>query len=316
MRIAFLGNFAVDYSSETHHAKSLEQLGHTVVRLQEGAATGDQILAEAPSCDMLVFVHTHGWLTPGRMPIDRVLGELNSHRVPTVTYHLDRWLGLPRQMDLERDPFYRAIGWFFTVDAEQAEWFNTKTAVKGRYLPAGVFGDECYAAEANDRYGNDVIFVGSRNYHPCYPYRPQLIDWLRATYGSRFTHVGGDGDTGIVRGHDLNRVYASSKIAVGDSLCLDPDYAGMYWSDRVYETTGRFCMTIHPRLKGMGDEFTDGVDLRFYTHGDFDELKSLIDHYLDNRAEREQIRLKGHLRTKQNYTYRHRWETILDTVFA
>jgi hypothetical protein len=316
VRIAFVGNFSVDYTSETHHAKSLESLGHEVVRLQERAVTGHQILDEASRSDLLIFVHTHGWTTPGRLPLDRVLNELNSRRIPTVTYHLDRWMGLPRQSDLEHDPFYRSIGWFFTCDAMQAELFNENTAVKGRYLPAGVFGDECYPAEPDSPHGNDVIFVGSKNYHPIYPYRPQLVDWLRRTYGVRFTHVGGDGDTGTIRGHELNRVYASSKVAVGDSLCLDPGYAGKYWSDRVYESIGRFGFIIHPRLHGLDSEFTDGKHLATYEHGNFIDLRMQIDFYLSHSAERENIRRAGHEHVKNNFTYRHRWESILDTVFG
>jgi hypothetical protein len=41
--IVFLGNFEVTYSSENHHAKSLESLGHTVEKLQEKKATSEQI---------------------------------------------------------------------------------------------------------------------------------------------------------------------------------------------------------------------------------------------------------------------------------
>jgi hypothetical protein len=44
MRIVFVGNFHVDFSSETHHKKSLESLGHQVIALQEGEASGEQIL--------------------------------------------------------------------------------------------------------------------------------------------------------------------------------------------------------------------------------------------------------------------------------
>lgn len=316
MRIAFVGNFAVEYSSESHHAKSLESLGHDVFRLQEGSVTGDQIFQQATRSDMLVYIHTHGWGTPGRAPLHQVLNELNSRRIPTVTYHLDRWLGLPRQSDLERDPFYRSIGWFFTCDAMQAEWFNENTAVKGRYLPAGVFGEECYKATDHSPHANDVIFVGARNYHPIYPYRPKLVDWLRKTYGPRFTHVGGDGDTGTIRGEELNRVYASSKVAVGDSLCLDPDYAGKYWSDRVYETVGRSGFIVHPRLRGLDNEFTDGKHLATYEHGNFIDLRIQIDFYLSHSAERENIRRAGHAHVKNNFTYQHRWQTILDTVFS
>ena len=37
-KIVFLGNFRVDYSSETHHANTLESMGHKVIRLQESEA--------------------------------------------------------------------------------------------------------------------------------------------------------------------------------------------------------------------------------------------------------------------------------------
>lgn len=46
MRIVFLGNFRVDFCSEVHHAKSLESMGHEVVRLQETVATKEQLLEE------------------------------------------------------------------------------------------------------------------------------------------------------------------------------------------------------------------------------------------------------------------------------
>jgi hypothetical protein len=40
--IVFLGNFEVSYSSENHHAKSLESLGYTVEKLQEKKATSNK----------------------------------------------------------------------------------------------------------------------------------------------------------------------------------------------------------------------------------------------------------------------------------
>jgi len=45
--IVFLGNFEVPYSSENHHAKSLESLGHTVHKLQEKKAGSAEILNAA-----------------------------------------------------------------------------------------------------------------------------------------------------------------------------------------------------------------------------------------------------------------------------
>ena len=258
-KIAFLGNFQVDYSSETHHAKSLESIGHTVVKLQERHATAQEIYREASRCDLFIWVHTHGWKTPGNTGMDVVLAKLNRHGIPTMTYHLDLWFGLRRQQDLEKDNFYKTIGHFFTVDKLMADWFNENTDVKGHFIPAGVYDKECYIHEDYNpnKFEHDVIFVGSKGYHPEHPYRPQLIDYLKETYGKRFLHVGGDGDTGTVRGDKLNKIYANSKVAVGDSLNIGFNYP-YYTSDRMFESTGRGGFTIYPRIKGLEDLFTDG----------------------------------------------------------
>jgi hypothetical protein len=311
VRIAFLGNFGVSYSSESHHAASLEALGHEVVRLQEPQATADGILATALGSDLFVWVHTHSWDTPG---MERVLAALREHRVPSLTYHLDLWMGLQRQQDMRADAYWQ-IEHFFTVDRLMADWLNEHTPVRGHYLPAGVFGPECYPGESGHPFGNDVIFVGQRNYHPEWPYRPQLVDWLSDTYGDRFTRIAGDTEAGTTRGDDLNRLYASSKVVVGDSLCLGFDYPD-YWSDRAYETVSRHGFLIHPYVKGMERHFTDGEHLVFYNYGDFEQLKFLIDYYLEADEERAQIAKAGHEHVKANHTYGHRWKTILDTVFC
>ncbi len=310
-KIAFLGNFQVDYSSETHHVKSLESIGHTVVKLQERQATAQEIYREASKCDLFIWVHTHGWKTPGNTGMDVVLAKLNRHGIPTMTYHLDLWFGLRRQQDLEKDNFYKTIGHFFTVDKLMADWFNENTDVKGHFIPAGVYDKECYIHKDYDpnKFDHDVIFVGSKGYHPEYPYRPQLIDYLRETYGKRFLHVGGDGDTGTIRGDKLNRIYASSKVAVGDSLNIGFNYP-YYTSDRMFESTGRGGFTIYPAIKGLEDLFQP-TELVLYEHGNLEDLKTKIDYYLSHDAEREQIRMLGHQKTKNHHTYVNRWTTIL-----
>jgi glycosyl transferase family 1 len=314
VKITFLGNHAISYSSESHHAASLESLGHKVVRLQEVQTTGERVLAEALQSDMLVVVHTHGWFTPG-VPLVDVLAQLKVAGIPTVTYHLDLWLGLARQHELDADPFYRSIEWFFTVDKLMANWFRTNTPVKGVFLPAGVFDQECYISDEPSPHANDVIFVGSRGYHDCWPWRVQLLDWLHETYGPRFTHVGGDGDTGTIRGDELNRVYANSKVAVGDTLCLNFDYP-FYTSDRLFECAGRGGVQVWPYIRGVDEWFTDGEHLRFFDFGDFGDLKTQIDYLLEHDEEREQMRKAGHELVKAEHTYVNRWETILETVFG
>jgi hypothetical protein len=304
--IVFLGNFRVDYSSESHHAKTLESMGHTVVRMQETEATSEDIYQQALNSDMFIWIHTHGWKTPGKHTMESVLKSLKQKGIITMTYHLDLWFGLQRQKDLNTYPVYKHIGHFFTVDSQMADWFNNNTAVKGHYLPAGVYHKECYIEPAKLK--NDVIFVGSKKYHQEWQYRPQLINWLSDTYKNKFSHYGNGGIKSL-RGKELNILYSSSKIVVGDTLCIDFKYPD-YWSDRVYETMGRGGFIIHPYVSGMEKEFEDKKHLVFYEYGNLKQLKELIDYYMEHDEERETIRKAGHELVKENYTYKNRWESI------
>lgn len=313
MIITFVGNFHVSYTSETHHANTLAMAGHQVHRLQEGKVPIEVILEVAKTSNLLVWVHTHGWKQPSDTGLTTadLFRELKKMGIPTMTYHLDLWFGLQRQKDLEQDDFYKSIEHFFTVDKLMADWFNDNTEVKGHYLPAAVYEPECVIDKSGGMQ-NEVIFVGSRGYHPEWKYRPQLVDWLRATYGDKFKHFGNDG-LGVVRGEALNQLYGSSKVVVGDSLCINYEYP-YYWSDRVYETMGRGGFIIHPYIKGMEDHFENRKHLVFYNFGDFADLKLKIDYYLEHEDEREKIRLAGHEHVKANHTYTNRWQTILQEL--
>lgn len=281
-------------------------MGHRVQCLQETATTAGQIAKAAQECDLFIWIHTHGWHTPD---IEVAFANAIARgRIPIITYHLDLWHGLGRERDMHTDPYWKVLTDFFTVDARMADWLNANTKIKGHYLPAGVFDQECYMAPPDkDRF--DVCFVGSRRYHPEWPYRPKLIDWLENTYKGRFRLYGQDG-LGVRRGEALNQIYANSRVVVGDTLCLGYTYPD-YWSDRIYETTGRGGFLIHPRIEGINTQFVDGEEVVFYDYDNFPQLKSLIDYYLANPEEREAIRKAGHERTKNEHTYRHRWETIL-----
>lgn len=309
--VTFLGNFRVDYSTESHHAKTLQSLGHKVIKLQETEATSEEIFDSAKKSDLFIWVHTHGWKTPGRLTMSKVLSRLKAANVTTMTYHLDLWLGLKRQRDLSNDPVYKEIGHFFTVDSKMADLFNKRTSVKGHYLPAGVYDKEAYYKPAK-KLTHEVIFVGSKRYHPEWKYRGQLIDYLDETYGNKFEHWGGDGK-GVVRGKNLNQLYASTKVVVGDTLCPNFSYPD-YWSDRVYETLGRGGFLIHPHVPGMEKEFIDGEHLVFYEYNNFAQLKELVDYYLEHEDERERIRVAGHQMVKENYTYKNRWQTIFEEL--
>ena len=308
--IVFLGNFRVPYSSESHHANTLQSLGHKVLRLQETEASSDVVLRHSLGADLFIWIHTHGWETPGTISMRDVLIKLKNENVITLTYHLDLWFGLKRQKDLNKDPVYKYIQYFFTVDKKMAEWFNENTQVKGIYLPAGVYGPE--ASFSPRKFQRDIVFVGSKTYHEEWEYRPKLINWLSMNYRNGFEHYGNDG-LAAVRGIKLNRLYASTKVVIGDSLCPNFTYTH-YWSDRIYETLGRGGFLIHPFIPGLEEEFEDKKHVVFYEYNNFEQLKELIDYYLVNEEEREAIRKAGHELVKSRYTYTNRWETILEEI--
>lgn len=309
MKITFVGNFRVSYTSETHHANTLESMGHKVTRLQEGDINASVILQYGLQSNLVVWVHTHGWETPGDIPaMSKALREAG---VPLINYHLDLWLGLDRQKDLD-SPYYKSLHHFFTVDKLMADWLNENTNTVGHFLPAAVYDKEVYIHPAYDpdNFEHDVVFVGSRDYHKEWPYRPELVDWLKANYNA--THIGRDG-LGTLRGDALNRLYAKSKIAVGDTLNIGFNYP-YYSSDRLWESIGRGAFTIYPFIKGLEKHYKRHKEVVYYKHGDFEKLREVIDYYLEHDDEREKIRLEGQYKTKISGTYLNRWHQILEAV--
>jgi hypothetical protein len=308
MKITFVGNFNVDFTSETHHSNTLQSMGHKVARLQEGQTSTDQILASGLSSDLVVWVHTHGWDTTGSISIADLSQRLRDANVPLITYHLDLWMGISRQADLDNE-YYKALHHFFTVDKLMADYLNESTNTIGHFVPAAVYDKEVYIHQDYnpDSFDADVVFVGSRKYHEEWAYRPQLIDWLRQNYN--FRHIGPDGE-GVARGDALNRIYAKSKIAIGDTLNMNFNYP-FYSSDRLWESIGRGAFTIYPRITGLESVYEEGKEVAYYEHGNFADLKEKIDYYLEHEEEREKIRLEGQYKTKTSGTYVNRWHQIL-----
>ena len=315
MRISFLGNHEPSFSTESDWAWTYERLGHEVLRFQETGAnpsTTDEIWEQSQNADLFHYVHTHSAVTPGSFDVLELLKRFKEKSIPTIGVHLDYWRGLEREKDVGTHPWWHT-DYTFTADGGSNNWYREQ-GINHYYLKAGVVERDCYLGEYREEYACDVAFVGSYHYHPEHWYRPFLIDWAKSAYKDNFRRFAGDVPPhNTIRGNDLNDLYASVKINIGDSLNIGfkhPDY----FSDRVFETTGRGGFLIHPYVKGIEDCFEIGKELVVYEYENFAELRRLIDYYLEHDDERNEIRLAGQQRTLKNHTYTNRVKEMFEIL--
>lgn len=302
MKIAFIGNFVPPYSTENERKKAFEELGHTVVTYQENQTTAEQLIENIFELDLLLYSHTHdpSYIIAG---LKEVFGEYKLSGVPTASAHLDRWLGLTRESDMGQEATWFTEYIFMADGSPEAAQKYKDLGLNWYYLKPAVSKSECYLAKPDHEiYPHEIVFTGSKGYHPEYPFRRELVDWLTETYGDKFGHYGNDGIR-VVRQGELNALYASAKIVVGNS-CFGgrPNYV----SDRYYEVRGRGGFLIHPHTEGV-----DTVGVGHYDKQNLESLKRTINYYLETPHEIESNRLQGFEWVKNNETYTDRAREML-----
>lgn len=322
LHVAYIGNFGVDFSTETHVAQAFEACGHHVEKLQENAAAAwDRLvdLGELASLDMILWTrtgwdwpHATGWSHDEAREIQRAMLQRAARvGVPVVGYHLDRWWGLNREGQVREEPFFGADLVVTADGGHDDEW--ARAGVEHRWLPPAVSEFECVPGVATRAMRSDVAFVGSwrPGYHAEWTHRPRLVEWLRDNYGPRCVFWPKAGARSV-RGVLLRNLYASTKVNVGDS-CLAGG-AARYWSDRIPETLGRGGFLVHPYVEGIEEHFTDGEHLRLWPLGDWAELRRLVDYYLAHDDERRRIAAAGRAHVLEHHTYTVRVGQLLDLV--
>lgn len=309
--VAYVGNFTRPWCTEVHVAGSLEQLGHQVARFQENQVEWERLpgLIADLGADILLWTRTWPVDTPSAL---RALDDLRAQRIPTVSYHLDRWWGLEREHQIHTEPFFRT-DLVVTPDDQADRW--AAAGVSHLWMPPAVYAAECGVVAPNPRrWPYDVVFVGSYPYpHLGWaPYRHKTVSRLQPAYGRRFGILPRRGQ--VIRGRDLQELYATVPVVVGDS-CLVGE-PRRYTSDRIPETVGRGGLLVHPHVDGVtdGSLYTDRQHLATYPLGDFGELLRLVDHYLEHRSEAQAIRVAGRAHVAAHHTYAHRMATVLAAV--
>ena len=332
--VTYIGNFAPWWSTETHVARAFEENGCRVRRVPEEVVRArsdlERLADDRP--DLVLYTATQGF---GLYPGDP-WGPCRDRNIPTASLHLDLYYGLrspkgaagvPRERCPAEHPMFRT-DYVFTADGDHPSHFK-RDGVNHYWLPPAVVADECYIGVPDpDRWPFDVAFVGSETYHPEYPERAQLVNHLYDRYGDRFAHVAPEGNvrgttpgTDQVRGAELNRLYATIPVVVGDH-CFANTPSGRpryYWSDRAYEAPGRGGFQLYPYVSALVAELATHVpNQSYYAPGRFDLLGGLIDHWLGYFEDRPNYRrsacAQGSTWIKHFASYTQRAARILEVV--
>lgn len=317
MKISYVSNIKAiasdgkPYNTEWHIGKTLEKLGHQVDFIQEDEI--EMTLGEFINRirESSLFLWTRTW---PNIISEEVLQKIHNLGIPTVSFHLDKYAGIIRDGGMGiGSPFWKTDFVFSPEGSIQSKKIFKELGINQFYLPAGVYEDECVIVPPKEELKADVCFVGGgiTYAHPEWTYRHKLVKWLADTYGDRYVKYGYPEKP--VRGLELNELYSSVKIVIGDSLCKD-FMDSYYFSDRVFEVTGRGGFIIAPYIPGITDLFVDRKEIVLYSFDNFAQLKNLINYYLLHDEERESIRLAGHERTKIDHTYTSRIKTMLDVL--
>lgn len=288
MNVVICGNFSQSWHTESHVAHDFEALGHNVARYDGGPALPAD----------LVLLQGNGGVTPEWV---RALD------CPTAAYHLDLFYGLARRDRVGVESMWQCDTVFTPDgDAKTAEYMRAKH-VNHHWMPAACVSSEVRPGNWRPEYDYDVVFVGSKGYHREWPWRQTLLANLARRYGDRFRHFGAGAR---LHGQDLNDLYATARVVVGDSLAL-PGHTH-YWSDRFYETVGRGGFLIGPKVPGIEEHFTDGQHLRLYELGDWNGLAANIDYYINNPTLARMIANDGQEHVRKHHTYKNRAQAMLD----
>lgn len=290
MKIAIVGKFGRLHDEE-YIARSFEQLGHDVCRIEERATHQEMIKkAEAYNPDLVLW-------TKLMVPNARTFRE-HCRKWKTVCWVFDLYFGYEREYRVASHPAFSA-DYVFTTDGGHDKEFEA-LGINHHTVRQGIFRDECVLLDS--LYTQDrIAFVGSEN--QLYPERAREMSFIESRFGNKFEWYG-KRDTNEMRGMKLNMLYADVKIVVGDSV-----YSPHYWSNRVVETLGRGGFLIHQEVEGISEEYPDLVT---YPREDWEQLEWLITHYLGNEQERKEIVVRNFEHVQSKYTMDKKCQELLN----
>lgn len=280
-------------------AYALEQLGHTVVKVSQNADPR-VIQAVEQDCDFILFHKLRNAETLSLLKIPKVGWYFD-----LVTWP-DRTLG---KRNSERKQWMATVGakadLMFCTDGDWVKRMQ-QSSFPEKFIRLSQGADERFVGRLPvdpKRLSNKILFTGIEARGGTR--RASFVELLRHRYGDDFCHV-----TSGVHQDELKQLIANSKIVVAP----DSPVTDVYWSNRVYLSLGFGAFLFHPRCEKLTEDYEHGTEILFYEMRE--ELLELLDHYLYSEDDEglEQVRENAVLKTQACHLYRHRLETLIDTV--
>lgn len=317
LRLAQIGNLRATHSTENDLRDALRRLGVTPMAFQEDEPDDWEAvtkLLRAGDFDLVLWTSTEPFAA--RIGAQRQFFMLDAARrsgIPVIGYHLDRFIGLVNRAETIPDRPFFSVDMLYSADGgHQAEW--EALGVKHTWMPPAISERWCKPGIPQARYECDIVFVGTwRNYHEHHrdwEMREELLQRVGKKY-KNFKLLPARGNPRIV-GLDLNDVYWSAKVVLGDS-CLVPNPDGSpathYCSDRVPETLGRGGILLHPFVQGVTHDVFPHLS---WPLGNFADLNKQIDFVLSQPSEDWiEERMSSIEDIKSAHTYTHRMRAVL-----
>lgn len=284
-KIAFIGKFARLHDEE-YIARSFEAIGCEVLRVSISippAYKESQIKNFKP--DIILYTK---WISD----IDSAISSFRKEGVKTVCWLFDLYFNYHREYQVSSYKYFKSDYVFTTDNGHAHRW--VEKGINHHCVRQGIYKDECILLPF-ESIKHEVVFVGSDN--PLYPERKALISKIGADwYGKK--------NTNEVRGLELNKLYASTRIVIGDSYP-----SSNYWSNRVVETLGRGGFLIHKETEGLKEEYPYLV-----TYTDEQDLLDKIEYYKTHEEERRDIVKKNFEWVRDNYTMDKKCKELLNYI--
>ncbi len=306
MKIVYLGNFKWSFCTESHISKTLELMGHEVIRLQEDMTGVDHVIEEANNADLFLWTRTPGLLQGDGWQMIRKI------KVPKISYHLDLYMGLSREKDVPDDPFF-FTDYVFQADGDPESMEKFKAlGINAYWMPPAVYGPEMKLGTPKEEFKHDTAFIGNYNYghEEWREYRQKVLDMVKDNFDYE---IYPNAEYPIVMDQTLNDVLASTQIMIGDSVCLGLTHKN-YWSNRLVEEIGRGGFVIFPKIPGIETQFELDRELITYELGNMDDLKHKIKYWLEHPGERSEIQMAGFERAKRDHTFERRLQEVFKII--